>query len=313
MKAIFVHCNCLLRDSHIDPAADAAGDWRLVPATLEAVRLLGDESTLVFLLDRDAPATRHGDGPEALGALDSLRRQIEAGGGRIDALVYCPGAAECTGWQGSSDAYWMLATTFDLRLNECYVLCDSASHIKVAYETGARPVLVLSDRSIGGIMGDSADRKDIAVATDLGTAVNYLHIEETITQQLGHPRNEMVARPEPVPDAPEALPTVRVTSSLAQGVRSRISRSQAQLRDLGRWLSFFVLGAVGLSLGIAYVLTHLYRVQPFPDFVYYVTLQFIPRFLRGMLFIVWGLGVILFAWRSLNRSAWLDFWRKPKR
>jgi len=307
-----MHCNCLLRDSHIDPTTDPPADWRLVPATLEAVRLLGDESTLVFLLDQD----RAGEGApddDPLDALDGLRRQIEAGGGRLDALVYCPeDEAECAGWQGFADAFWMLASAFDLRLNDCYVLCDTASHIQVTYETGARPLLILSDRTIGGIFGDSVARKDIAIATDLGTAVSYVEVEETITRQLGHPRVQSVAPPDrSVEGDPKALPTIRVTSSLAHGVQTRLSRSQAQLRDIGRWLTFFVLGAVGLSLGIAYMLTHLYRVQPFPDFIYYVTLQFIPRFLRGVLFIVWGLGVIFIAWRSFNRSARIDFWQRP--
>jgi hypothetical protein len=65
---------------------------------------------------------------------------------------------------------------------------------------------------------------------------------------------------------------------------------------------------VGLSLGIAYLLTHLYRIQPFPAIAYYVTLQFIPRPLRGALFIIWGGIVVVLALRSFYRST--SHWRK---
>ena len=60
---------------------------------------------------------------------------------------------------------------------------------------------------------------------------------------------------------------------------------------------------MGLSLGIAYLLTHLYRMQRFPAYIYYITLQFIPRPLRGALFILWGAGVLFLAVRSFARSA----------
>jgi hypothetical protein len=101
---------------------------------------------------------------------------------------------------------------------------------------------------------------------------------------------------------PDTLPTFTITSPLARELQSRALRTRTQLRDLGRWLTFLVLGAVGLSLGIAYLLTHLYRVQPFPEFVYYITLQFIPRPVRGALFIAWGIGIIYLAVQSFYHS-----------
>ncbi len=44
-----------------------------------------------------------------------------------------------------------------------------------------------------------------------------------------------------------------------------------------RWLVVLLFGITLLSLGAAYVLVEMYREQPFPDFVYYLTLQFLPR------------------------------------
>lgn len=69
-----------------------------------------------------------------------------------------------------------------------------------------------------------------------------------------------------------------------------------------RWLLLFMIGVVGLSLGIAYVMTHFYREQPFPEFVYYLTLQFLDRPIRGLLFIAVGVGMTGFALFQLSRS-----------
>src|SRR3972149_3537703 len=61
--------------------------------------------------------------------------------------------------------------------------------------------------------------------------------------------------------------------------------------EVKRWLGILVIGIFALSLGIAYFITHLYRTQPFPEFAYYVTLQFIDRPYRALLFGILGVGV----------------------
>lgn len=69
-----------------------------------------------------------------------------------------------------------------------------------------------------------------------------------------------------------------------------------------RWLVLFVMGTVFTALGIAYIAIHVYRQEPFPAVVYYVTLQFIDQLWRGVLFITVGtfLGIVSF-WQ-LSRS-----------
>lgn len=312
MKAVFVHRNCLLRDSRIDPASPSSS-WRLTPATIEAVRLLADGNRLVFLFGR-RPSPSDGAGEDGL---EALVKQVEAGGGRIDGLLLCPhgeGVA-CRCWGEVPGIFWMAASQFNLQLAECYALGDAQRDIVAAYAAGIRPLLVLCQRSIGDVLGNQPDRKDYPIATDLTQAVNYIGVEEDITRQLGRPRLSGLPAPsdEVLFEAPEAMPTISVTSAVGQSQRARVTRSRAQLRDMARWLTFFVLGAVGLSLGIAYLLTHFYRIQPFPDYVYWVTLQFIPRALRGAIFIAWGIGVILLALRSLYRSTTSPFWRRSAR
>ena len=79
---------------------------------------------------------------------------------------------------------------------------------------------------------------------------------------------------------------------------------QAKLRWLvpgigvKRWLLVLLAGATLLGLGIGYVLLDLYRTVPLPPPVTVLTLQFIPRLGRALLF--GGLGVALMVW-SLGR------------
>lgn len=301
MKAVFVHRNALLRDSGLDPRSAPDG-WRLVPATLEAMRTLSaSDGTLVFLYGC-APAERRSGGE----GLEVLVRQVEAGGGRVDVLLSCDhdGDEGCGCWGERAGAMWAAARDFGLHLNECYLIGDGSADVSMAYAAGVRPIVALNGRQIESVLGRLPDYRGFPVATDLGVAMSYIGVEDEITRQLGHPREAAALNP---PENPYAAtgsrPTITVLSPLARGVQARLSTSRTQLRDIGRWLTFFVLGALGLSLGIAYLLTHLYRIQPFPEFVYYITLQFIPRPVRGALFIAWGLGVILLAVRSFYRSS----------
>jgi uncharacterized cofD-like protein len=69
-----------------------------------------------------------------------------------------------------------------------------------------------------------------------------------------------------------------------------------------RWLVLLLIGVVIVGLGFAYVLRQAYTAYTFPGFVYYITLQFIPRYIRGALFIAGGVGMIIGATLALNRS-----------
>ncbi len=69
-----------------------------------------------------------------------------------------------------------------------------------------------------------------------------------------------------------------------------------------RWLVVLLAGITILSLGAAYLLVEMYREQPFPDFVYYLTLQFLPRAVRAILFGALGIGVVAFALYKVNQA-----------
>jgi uncharacterized cofD-like protein len=69
-----------------------------------------------------------------------------------------------------------------------------------------------------------------------------------------------------------------------------------------RWLILLTVGITALAIGFGYVLVEIYRAAPLPEIFYYLTLQFIPRVVRGILFGAIGITAIGFAIYRLNRS-----------
>lgn len=69
-----------------------------------------------------------------------------------------------------------------------------------------------------------------------------------------------------------------------------------------RWLIILVIGITFLSLGLAYLLRAVYIAGVYPMWVYYLTLQFLPRELRAAIFGVAGVALTVWGLVALNRS-----------
>lgn len=69
-----------------------------------------------------------------------------------------------------------------------------------------------------------------------------------------------------------------------------------------RWLLLLLVAIAVMALGFAYLLREAYSTFTFPDEAYYITLQFIPRWARGLIFITGASTLtIISAWK-LNQS-----------
>jgi uncharacterized cofD-like protein len=79
-----------------------------------------------------------------------------------------------------------------------------------------------------------------------------------------------------------------------------------------RWLLLLLGGVVIMGLGFGYLLREVYVQYTFPGFVYYVTLQFFPRWFRGALFVTASFGIIGFSVWKLNLSL-LSAFIRPER
>lgn len=70
-----------------------------------------------------------------------------------------------------------------------------------------------------------------------------------------------------------------------------------------RWLGLMIIGVAIMTFGLAYILREAYISGfTFPGFVYYLTLQFIPRYVRGVMFMLSAGGLILYSIWKLNHS-----------
>ncbi|MGB2694357.1 MAG: uridine diphosphate-N-acetylglucosamine-binding protein YvcK [Dehalococcoidia bacterium] len=79
-----------------------------------------------------------------------------------------------------------------------------------------------------------------------------------------------------------------------------------------RWLFLLLIGVAVMGLGFGYFLREVYQSYIFPDWAYYVTLQFWPRYVRGALFVGLSVVIVLFAIWQLNRSL-LSAFLPPRR
>ena len=79
-----------------------------------------------------------------------------------------------------------------------------------------------------------------------------------------------------------------------------------------RWLLLLVVGVVLMGLGISYVLREAYLSYTFPGTFYYITLQFIPRWARGLLFMSMSLSTVAIATWKLNQSLLYAFVRPDR-
>src|SRR2546422_2661166 len=70
-----------------------------------------------------------------------------------------------------------------------------------------------------------------------------------------------------------------------------------------RWLGLIVIGVAIMTFGFSYVVRELYlNGVELPNFMYYVTFQFISRYIRGAVLMSGALGLIIFSVMKLNQS-----------
>lgn len=70
-----------------------------------------------------------------------------------------------------------------------------------------------------------------------------------------------------------------------------------------RWLALTIIGVAMMTFGLSYIVREAYLSgYTLPGFMYYVTGQFIPRYVRGAGFMLIAVGLILFSIWKLNHS-----------
>jgi uncharacterized cofD-like protein len=81
--------------------------------------------------------------------------------------------------------------------------------------------------------------------------------------------------------------------------------------EIKRWIGLALLGMVLISLGVAYIVVHVYRVQPLPDVFTTLTLQFIERPVRGAILFALGIVCLVVGFLKINQSLLAPFVVQP--
>ena len=79
-----------------------------------------------------------------------------------------------------------------------------------------------------------------------------------------------------------------------------------------RWVIILMMGITLISLGLAYLLRWAYVSGSYPQFMYYVTLQFLPHPARALIFGLVGIGLTVWGLLEVSRSL-LGPFKRPVR
>jgi uncharacterized cofD-like protein len=72
--------------------------------------------------------------------------------------------------------------------------------------------------------------------------------------------------------------------------------------EVKRWILLLAVGILIIDLAVAYFLKDVYQNAPWPAWTQYVTLQFLSHAQRGLVFLLFGVAVLVFSIVKLERS-----------
>ena len=129
----------------------SADEWDPIPGSLEAIALLTSNNVEVYIATNQAGIAR---GKLTLDALDGIHKklmlEVEAAGGRIADIKFCPHHPDENCWCRKPNPGLLeeLATDHQLNLSEGYYVGDSLKDLRAAETAGCTGVLVLTGNGL---------------------------------------------------------------------------------------------------------------------------------------------------------------------
>ncbi|HWK52866.1 MAG TPA: D-glycero-beta-D-manno-heptose 1,7-bisphosphate 7-phosphatase [Hyphomicrobiales bacterium] len=170
------------RDGVINEDSDdyirSIDDWRPIPGSIEAIAQLSRAGFKVAVATNQSGIGRGYFDEYALAQMHELMHTlVEAAGGRIDALAYCPHLPtdDCTCRKPRPGLLDQLSEALQLPLAGAWLVGDTAKDMEVALSRQCRPILVLSGK--GARTAATLDdflRQHCVVLPDLGAAATYI-------------------------------------------------------------------------------------------------------------------------------------------
>lgn len=124
-------------------------EWKAMPGSLEAIARLTQAGYRVVVATNQSGIARGLFDMDTLNAMHGkMHRAVQAVGGRIDAVFYCPHSADsnCACRKPKPGMFNRIGACFNADLSESYAIGDSLRDLQAAAAAGARPILVLTGK-----------------------------------------------------------------------------------------------------------------------------------------------------------------------
>jgi D-glycero-D-manno-heptose 1,7-bisphosphate phosphatase len=151
-------------------------EWKPIPGSLQAIARLNQNGYRVVVATNQSGIGR---GLFDMDTLNRIHKKMHKAafevGGRIDAIFYCPHAADsdCTCRKPKPGMFKRIAETFNVDLNNIPTIGDSLRDLQAGAALGCRPILVLTGK--GTKTHDEGNLPDgTQIFPDLAAAVDAL-------------------------------------------------------------------------------------------------------------------------------------------
>jgi D-glycero-D-manno-heptose 1,7-bisphosphate phosphatase len=141
------------RDGTINYDSDqyikSAAEWKPIPGSLQAIARLNQGGWRIVVATNQSGIARGLFDMAALNAIHAeMHRAVGLAGGRIDAIFFCPHAADsgCRCRKPKPGLLLEIASRMDVSLAEVPMVGDSLRDLEAAAAAGAMPYLVLTGK-----------------------------------------------------------------------------------------------------------------------------------------------------------------------
>ena len=154
-------------------------EWKPIPGSLEAIARLNHMGYRVVIASNQSGVGRGLFDMAALNAInDKMYRALSHLGGRIDALFYCPHAADagCECRKPKPGMLVDIGQRFNVDLTGVPTIGDSLRDLQAAHAVGAQPVLLLTGKGTK-TQAEGGLPHNTLVFADLAEAVRHIIAE----------------------------------------------------------------------------------------------------------------------------------------
>ncbi|MGB4674851.1 MAG: D-glycero-beta-D-manno-heptose 1,7-bisphosphate 7-phosphatase [Azovibrio sp.] len=149
-------------------------EWKPIPGSLEAIARLNQAGYKVLVATNQSGVGRGLFDMDTLNAIhDKMHKALAAAGGRIDAIFFCPHAADsqCECRKPKPGMFLRIASCLNADLKGVPAIGDSLRDLQAGAAVGCRPILVLTGkgektREDGGLPEGTLEFADLAAAVD---------------------------------------------------------------------------------------------------------------------------------------------------